>query len=139
MHIFHKQIINLRNVVNYSLRATDFMTVLLSKADSMSGSRMLELLFALPLADPWSGHVPNWLSVTSLWKTVTVHVKTTEKANVRIHSLKDSNYIGHAFYLPFGSFGYLKITNLNDWKLFTSVIFASDAFLVTNTLFNYYF
>ena len=52
MHIFHKQIINLRNVVNYSLRATDFMTVLLSKADSMSGSRMLELLFALPLADP---------------------------------------------------------------------------------------
>ena len=58
---------NLRLYVNYSLRATD--TTLSSEAgnsaDSVSDDE-ISLLDSLPLEDPWSAQVPNWLSVTSL-------------------------------------------------------------------------
>ena len=71
--------LNLRLDVNYSLRAID--TTLSSEAgnsaDSVSDDE-ISLLDSIPLEDPWSAQVPNWLSVTSLWKIVTVHVNTTK-------------------------------------------------------------
>ena len=49
------------------------------------------------------------------------------------HLIQLLNHFSSDKVLPFASFGYLKITNLNDWKLFTSVFFALEAFIVTNS------
>ena len=51
----------------------------------------------------------------------------------KYHLIQLLNHFSSDKVLPFASFGYLKITNLNDWKLFTSVFFALEAFIVTNS------